>query len=269
MSDIFENLGFNFDTNRFGDAQYLSEGAQNMLKYAPLTISPWMVSDMSNGAIQMTNYYKNPTENLCSSIYTTSNNIVTFSDANNNTFIASDEIKILRDDLANLMIYITEFKSHTDNVSGVHTMTSNMDTIPSLMGATSYGNQALRILNTTDSIQNSTPILGCMTSLFINDELTANNNTLNTMYVTMQNNTVANTCTLSGATISTYIVQAQSISQLVNTRRTDDWSFYTNIVNLVSDHGKLSHFQALGNTETYLINNLIGTDHLINSLKNM
>jgi hypothetical protein len=263
MTSLFGKLGFNFDTNRFGDAQYLSPQAQAFLNTAPLRIDPWMQSDIANGNIMMTNYYKNPLGNVCNTLISNTNSIVIF--ANTVAFdFAQANANGLFESANTLLIELQQFKSHTDNLSGLTVMTSNTDTIPSLDTATTIGNQLLRILSTTDKIQNTTPMLGSMTSLYVSTELNSNNTIIASDFITL-NNAVSlsnGNCYLSAAQVDTINNHVNVLRDFVNLRRTSDWQFFSNATLIVTDTMKLTSFNAIGNTQNNLIYSLIGTDRL-------
>lgn len=269
MTSLFGKLGFNFDTDKFGDGQYLSVQAKAFLNAAPLRIDSWMQSDIANGNVQMTNYYKNPLSNVYNTLFANTSNIALF--ANTITFdFAAANAAALFVSANNLIIELNQFKLHTDNISGVTTMTSNTDTIPSLDTATSIGNFLLRILKTTDDIQNTTPMLGSMTSLFIGDELNSNNTIIASDYITLNTSvSIANgNCYLSNAQVLAINTHINTLKDLIQYRRVSDWNFFANATTIVMDTMRLTQFNNIGNTQTYLINNLIGTDKLKNSLAN-
>jgi hypothetical protein len=267
MTSLFGKLGFDFDTNEFGDAQYLSPPAKAFLNEAPMKIDSWMQSDIANGNIQLTDYYKNPLANDCISLLSNTNGI--FNIANTVPFeFAQANANNLIESANNLLIELEEFKNHTDNISGVVTMTSNTDTIPSLDTATTIGNQLLRILSVTDNIQNTTPMLGSMTSLFIGEEVNSNVFIIASDFITLNNaiSPVNGNCTLSATQVETINTHINILSNYINYRRTSDWNFFTNATIIVTDTMKLTSFNNIGNTQNYLINNLVGTDKLKSDL---
>jgi hypothetical protein len=169
----------------------------------------------------------------------------------------------------NTIVEVAKFKSHTDNVSGVVAMTSNQDTIPSLDSATSLGNYLLRVLSTTDGLSNTTPMLGSLTSLFINTELTANSVMLYNDLLTLQDSIdIGGNSTISLTQYNSIVANVTSVTNYTNLRRTSDWSFYTNARTMVMNSITLGKFDNMGNTQSYLIENLIGTDRLKQNLAN-
>ena len=121
----------------------------------------------------------------------------------------------------------------------------------------------------SDGLSNSTPMLGSFTSLFIGDELSANNTTINQDYVTISSLVRPNNmCYLTQSQAVTITNHINGANSLINTRRTHDWNFYAKSVELVNDYLVLDRFNNLGNTQTYLVNNYIGTETLVNNLAN-
>jgi len=269
MASIFERLGFNFDTNKFGDAQYLTPQAKAYLNAAPIELSQWQQDDIANGDVVLTKYYKNPLANDCNLLIANTTAIIDFiqtHEFDSDSGSANDTLLITAQNLANELGY---FASHTDNVSGVNVMTSNTDTIPSLDSASSIGNFLLRVVSVSDKIQNTTPLLGSMTSLFVGPEINSNVYVVNSNLTTLNNSDngmgVSNVTQSQVLTINTNL---ETLNTFIHYRRTSDWEFFTNATSIVLDTVTVSTFNNLGNTQTYLINNLIGTETLKNNLAN-
>lgn len=263
---VFKNLGFNFDTAKFGDAQYLTPQANNFLNTAPLTITEWQQNDMANNDVVPTNYYKNPMANVCALI--TANATLIYNFANTTPFDFASNTA-LESNATNTIISVSAFKTHTDNISGVSTMTSNTDVIPGLDSATRVGNYLLRIVNKTDGIANTTPMLGSMTSLFVSDEVNANAVSIYQDYLTLTTSVAPNgNCYISTTQLDAINGRLQTFNDFVNYRRTSDWNFFANANIIVTNSIKMDSFNNLGNTQNYLIQNLIGTDRLKNDLAN-
>lgn len=271
MSSVYSTLNFNFDTSKFGSALYLSPQAEAYLNAAPLAIPDWQKNDMANGNINMTDYYMNPTANVCANLSSNANTMIAFTpftDTANLFLYASVGANLLKANLNNLVIEINAFKLHTDNVSGVYTMTSNTDTIPSLDHATSIGNQLLRILSTTDDVANTVPLLGNMTSLFIANDIISYTTTMNSNMITLNNSVSGGISNISNSAMNLIISDVQTMNNYIALRRTSDWAFYTRSIQILDDYNKVSKFDSMGNTQTYLVNNLIGTERLKNNLAN-
>lgn len=271
MSSVYSTLNFSFDTSKFGSALYLSQQAEAYLNAAPLVIADWQKNDMANGNINMANYYQNPTANACALLLSNTNTMIAFApftDTANSFLYASAGADFLKANLNNLVVEINAFKSHTDNVSGVHTMTSNTDIIPSLEHATSIGNQLLRILSTTDGVSNTVPLLGNMTGLFVANDIISYTTTLASDIVKLNNSVSGGISNISNSAMNLIISDVQTMNNFIASTRTSDWAFYVQSIQILNDYNKVSKFNNMGNTQTYLVNNLIGTDRLKNNLAN-
>ena len=66
MSSIYNRLGYNFDTTKFGDDVNLSNGASNFLNNSSVNLSQWQVDDIASGTTS--GYYQNPYSSLLNRI---------------------------------------------------------------------------------------------------------------------------------------------------------------------------------------------------------
>ena len=119
------------------------------------------------------------------------------------------------------------------------------------------GKSAIYITNQTDGITNTSPILGSFTSLFIGPQLSANANTISSDYTTYQTGIQNDTLTLAQYGIIENDLNTASI--LMTTRQSADVTFYTNLKNMVNNYNTVKQFSNMGETQTYLIQNFIGT----------
>ena len=286
MASVYERLNFSFDTGKFGDSINLSESAKNYLNSSPDQLQAWQKSDLANGSIVATDYFKNPmidvTARLSGNVNTMSQIVQTINIFENgsNTSMGTS--------LTNLIIEIRNYLSHTSNISGVTeakaNVTENSTTIthfPDYRKAVSAGEQILMLTNTTDNVANSVPLLGNFTSLFITDDInTSANNIINDL-VTVRNSirvetitdagdppvtTTVNVSNLSANVFTTISANVTAANTLLSTRRLHDWNFYRNSLNILDDYNKVNSLGRVGNTQKYLINNMIGTDKYKNSL---
>lgn len=273
MSSVFGRLGFNFDTNAFGDAQHLTTGALNTLNAAPITIPDWQLTALGNGTVNKNDFVKNPHTGVCATLTANASaiRIITTNDPAN-TFpliVDTSYVQAVSDAANNYIIELAAFKSHTDNISGLGVESANAAAIPDYDLAVSVGQQILRITNVSDDVSNTTPMLGSFTSLFIGNELAANNTTINQDYITISSLVRPNgNCYLTQAQAVSIASHMNTAKNLVNLRRTHDWNFYAKSVEVVNDYLVLDRFNNLGSTQTYLVNNFIGTETLVNNLAN-
>ena len=278
MSSIFGRLNFNFDETKFGDSIYLTDEAKNYLNTAPTELQTWQINDIANGNIEMTDYYKNPVINVANQFKSNVQNLSTVL----STIEFYDNVvqsANLISGVANLIIEIESFKSHTNNVSGVNTAVSSTNELgtdalhfPDYDNAVNLGQQLLLLVNESDGVQNSTPLLGSMTSLFIEDDIVSNTAILVNDVITVNNslrlqgvdnNVYSN---LTSTQVNTILSHVTTANTLVAGRREHDWNFYRQGLAVLDDYFKVEKLTRTGNTQNYLVNNLIGTDRYKNNL---
>ena len=190
----------------------------------------------------------------------------------------------MKANLTNLIIEIRNYLSHTSNISGVTEARANISEISSVVThfpdynkAVSAGEQILMLTNATDGVANTVPLLGNFTSLFISDDITANANNIIRDLVTVRNSirieeiggevpTSSNISNLSANLITTITANVVAANTLLSTRRLHDWNFYRNSLNILDDYNKINALGRVGNTQKYLINNLVGTDKYKNNV---
>lgn len=269
-ANVFNRLSFSFDTSKFGDAIYLSASTKNFLNTQPISLETWQKNDLANGTIIATNYYKNPVLNLCNELQSSTQNlynlmltIVAYDTANGSGLESSANT---------LLSEIPLFNQHTSNVAGVtraeSTVPENGSPVvefPDYDTAVQVGQNLLMLLNNTDGIQDSTPLLGSMTSLFMGDDIAANTVIITGDFPILSSSTYLDGTGNLASNISTtqansIILHLQTASGMLNTRRLHDWNFYQQGLILLEDSNKIDNLENVGNTQLYLINNLIGTD---------
>jgi hypothetical protein len=265
---VFARLGYNFDSSRFSNAGLLTSNTQSLLQLTSnnTTFYDWQAVDLGAGSFNRAAYYKNPTANVVSQLssnlsllFTTVNTLGTpvlgvyTSITNTAAALASTTSACL--------IELGNFISHTNNISGYSTNTAT-PLIPTYDAILSVGNQLVMVLNKTDGIANTVGVMGAMTSLFINDLLSSNNASINSDYITI--NTAGASTTL--AQLNTASSHVSALYTMLNTRRNSDWTYYQNAQQVVRDYSQLTRFSNLSDTQTYMINNMIGTSQLISNI---
>jgi hypothetical protein len=177
------------------------------------------------------------------------------------------------------VIQIEEFRKHTNNVSGVNTAVSSTNELgtdalhfPDYDNAVNLGQQLLLLVNESDGVQNSTPLLGSMTSLFVGDELISNTTILVNDLLTVNNSLRLDApennvyCNLTSTQVNTILSHVTTANTLIAGRREHDWNFYRQGLAVLDDYFKVEKLTRTGNTQNYLVNNLIGTDRYKNNL---
>jgi len=268
-NSVFARLNYNFEDSKFGSSIYLTDGVKKYLTASNTNIPEWQQNDIADGvASNRSRYYKNPHANVIITLTSNANSIFTV--ANNdpaNTFtLAAAVAPALANAAKGYIIELASFKSHTDNISGLTATTDGNLTAPNYDLATGIGQQILKITNATDDVANATPMLGSFTSLYISDDLTGNNTIIANDWITMNSSIVAGNCTLTVSQVNTIIDHITTANSLIATRRNHDFNFYQKSRAIVNDYIFLTRFDNLGNTQNYMVENLIGTDFLKSNL---
>jgi hypothetical protein len=269
-TSILNRLTYNFDTTKFGDAIELSANTKTTLNNAPSDLKNWQKEAIANGPIDVTDYYKDPTANVVASLQAQVNamkstiNTVEIWDNNSGTGIATNAL--YNNFSANTITY---FKKHTSNISGV-TQSISANNTPDYGKIMAVGQGILVITSKSDNVANALPVLACMTSLFVNTEISLNTTIIAADVITLQNslrNEVNPTygytnvySNLSSVGVDALYSHALTANNLLWDRRTHDVNYYQDSSNVINDFSTVTRLNAVGNTQTYLINNYIGTD---------
>ena len=280
MSGVFERLQFNYDTSKFGNGQYLTQATMNYLNVANTTpvLSGWEKDDVANGVVSNSRYFKNPQANVTANLIISVSGIysVANTDSANVANVFPNSANVVPTLIAvsgDLIISLGAFYSHTDNISGVTTNTGADPDVPDYDSAVGLGQETLVLVNQTDQILNTSPMLGSFTSLFCNPELVANDSIMandwmiltHSLGLGMYANVSSN---LTSAQVNTIISHVNTLNSLVTTRKNHDWNFFKNARAVQNDVNYMYKFKAMGNTQMYLVNNYIGTDLLKANLAN-
>lgn len=270
---IYGRLGLNFDTAKFGAAATLSQEASNTLNLITQStggkLKDWQVNALNSGSLNRNDLYVNRANTFIQVMLANTNNIYINANTTNNF--------TLRDIANTLIIQLNEFKYHTDNISGVAVNTETAAganvavNVPTLASAENIGQLNMMTLAKTDGVQNTSAILGSFTSLFIQDELSANANTIASYdkqfagSINLVDDGMGNfsyTSNLSNAQITVIESYLSNTQNLIYERRMSDWNFYANSVKLSEDMQIIQEFDSMGGTMTYLVQNVVGTANL-------
>jgi hypothetical protein len=274
---VFGRLNFNFDNTKFGDAINLSDDAKNSLTNYSKIDEPdeWMITDMANGPIESTSYYRNPVLNVSNDIISSMTTLAATANSQQGMRITFKNTAIANNlsygAAANRIAEMNRFVSHTANVSGTSANIFQDPSVPTQDSIMALGNQLIVILNQTNGIQNTVGALGAMTSLFIESDLKANNDIISLYSQEIINNTIyvpglpgANTCQLSNSRLQEMVTTLDNLSNFVYTRRTSDWTFFARGFQIATENAFLHRFSknAMSTTQTLLINDYIGSNKL-------
>ena len=256
---VYATLGYNFsDPN--GVIQPLSKDAQNHLNAMPAFINSWQAKDISNNAVG--GYFQNPMDTHLNTIITVSGNlIIAANTANTNGY--SNALSIMTS-ANSLLTQAQSYLDHTNRISGVTAFSGQDLTNPYYDTAMGLGKTALYITNQTDGITNTSPILGSFTSLFVGPQIYSYANTLSADLIILTNAVSANT--LSNAQITQINTDITNTNSLLTARQTADVTYYANLRTFVNNYNSVKQFSNMGDTQTYLLNNFIGTPKLISRI---
>ena len=270
-SGVYATLGFNFsDPN--GTVQEFSANTQANLQQFPPVIKEWQATDLKNNDIG--GYHQNPVAGYLNTIKITANTICiaianaytsTGTDGNDQplppsyvgpslTAVSTAANNVINS--ANNMIF------HTDKVSGVTPMEGKEDTDinPYYKTLTAYGKQAIYITNQTDGIVDNSPILGSLTSLLVVPQFESYASNV-ALYLTKVNTIIAANSDPTGA-ITGIVSGLNEIKSFMDERRGHDVAFFTNVKNMVNKFNQMKAYSSAGETEKYLLNNVLGTDKI-------
>ena len=275
---VFARLGYNFDDPN-ETIQVFSDETKAQLNAVPALLDSWAGKDLATSNVS--SYYKNPVATDVQTISNSANSIVSLVTAANGLLGLTGTITTLFANIANtnLATVCQSYKLHTDRLSGVRNFdddvganTSAIYTSPYKDPAIGYGKSAMYIVNQTDGIVNTAPILGSFTSLFVGPQINANSSIISTYY-NIINYSITVTTDGGGNTIHTSNLSQTVVttidSQLANTtiflanRENHDKNYYANLKVVSEDYQELRKLQNLGESESTLIEDFIGTDKLL------
>lgn len=264
---LYATLGYNFNDPN-GQVRQFSANTQAVMTQFPPLIKSWQAQDIASNSVG--NYFQNPVSTSVNSIITVSNQIYILAnsvyDNANSTYSQTADLSPLIPIANALTITASSFLVHTNKVSGVTSINASTDANinPYYQTAVSYGKQVIYLTNQTDGIVNNSPIMGCMTSILIGPQVSANSNTLSSDYIILSNGISGNT--LSNAQVTQITTDLTNLNTLLSTRQTSDVTFFGKLQTLVNNYNTTKQFASMGETETYLVNNLIGTPSLVSKI---
>lgn len=252
---IFGRLGYDA-ANTSNIVSPLSANVISTMSNLPPLLNTWQTADAANNDVG--GYFQNPVANLTQSIWNVANSIIAIPDLNYVAALANVSLS------ANaLSLSANNFYSHTNRLSGVSTNDDN-PSLPHYNSAVAVSKVVMYITFQSDGIQNNAPMMGNFTSLTQANNLTISYNTIINYANTIANsiNHASNTTNLTAVQINTIQQGMNVATDLMNSRRTADVNFYYNSQSIVNDYNTLKQFSNPGQSESYLLNNFVGTDKL-------
>ena len=264
---LYATLGYNFDDPN-GSVNTLSAETQQTMSNLPPVITAWQAQDIKNSSVG--GYFQNPVATSVNSIITVSNQIYVLANSisgnANTTYAGTANLASLIPSAQTLNSTASSFLVHTNKVSGVTSINGQTDieTNPYYQTAVNYGKQAVHLTNQTDGVVNNSPIMGCMTSILVGPQITANSDILSSDYIILTGGVSGNT--LSNSQVTLITTHMNNINSFLSGRQSSDVTFFGNLRNLVNNYNTTKPLTSMGETESYLCNNLIGTTKLISRI---
>jgi hypothetical protein len=220
MASIYNRLGYNFDTTKFGNDVNLAPGANNFLNNSSVNLSQWQVDDIASASAS--GYYQNPYTSVLNNITVVLTGMASNCNTSSVSFdTAGDQANTLSAAINNALTSVSNFTTHTNYISGVE-RSANTVLYPDLNTALSIGRQVLTLTNKADQTQNNVPILGNFTSLYIRDDVNLKSNSITQDSITLGNslylldgNTYSN---ISVSAINTIITDVNALESLLTVR---------------------------------------------------
>ena len=244
---LISKLQTNFDNSKFGNSIELTNETKETLNNSPFGLKEWQKELVRNGPNNLTDYYRDPTINVVSSLETQVNlmkSVINSIEIWDNNSATGQATNILYNTFSTDTI--NYFKKHTSNISGLTTSLGTAGTnIPDHVKIMSLGQTTILLVHNIDGSANALPLLGCMTSLFVNDEITSNTAVITNDIITLQNSkrTVVDPDTgysnvysnLSSVGVDALYAHALTANNLLWDRRTHDFTVFGNSMNILND----------------------------------
>jgi hypothetical protein len=276
MATLFQKLGYNY-SDPHGDITEFSANTKEHLAAVPSLIENWQTQDISDSNVG--SYNQNPVGTVsttisvtASSMYNVMNSNVTYSVSGVSAVMAN-----VMNSTSSLYTSANNFKDHTDRVSGVTSYGDYITEAGSSIASTKpfrdtvkgYARTLMYIIYQTDGISNTAIMNGALTSLFTGPEM----NVYATSIQTYSNTLNASLTTTPNGTSNLTLTQANilysgitSMISFMDTRRTHDETFFTNMKTMVNDYKTVREFSNMGESETTVVNNYTGTSKLLTRL---
>jgi len=264
---IFGRLGYApYSGSNVSD---LSAAVKKQMDTMPAMLQPWQKTDMENSNVG--GYFTNPVKVATEDLWDSANNIIAVPNLSQISNISS-----ILTSAQSLFTAANNFIQHTDRISGLTEPPEDNPTLPTYKTASSVGKMVMYLVYQTDGVQNNAPIVGCFSSLYTNDDLVTYQNIIQGYATTIQNSinvesieeppSTTYTSNLTQQQVSSMVTNLGNIVTFMNSRRTSDVNFYYNSRTIVDEYNTMKTFNNMGQTETDMVTNLIGSDKLLQRL---
>lgn len=264
MGTLFDSLQLNFDTSKFGNALDPRGTLKEEIIVTPPPVTKWQYDAVAANNVARTTYLKNPLANVVNTIISIANSIY----MSTNTYVY---LPNANSSVYNLEIAANNFFRHTQRLSGLEVSTNSA--LPDFFSATSYGRSVFPILSKFEGVSNNSPILGSMTSLFVESDLLTYSVSLSAAKIELQNSIVSAgfpvvtySSNLSSIRISEICNLMNTAASFMDTRRIHDVNFFGRVIQVSNNYMEISRYSGFADIEAHLIENYIGTQTLKNNL---
>lgn len=196
-------------------------------------------------------YYQNPVSEHASNLVNILINISANAQIKGYTTIKTESDNSLTSNNANT------FLQHTNRLSGVEPLTADTVQLPHYETCIGLGKALTYIVYQSDGISNNAVMMGNFGSLFTSNTLINLNNTLYNDLLLIKSATL-----LTPTQNAAIILDIQTANSFVANSVSQDVSYYANCNSVLASYNSVKGLNQMGDTEKYLVNNLIGTDKL-------
>lgn len=250
---IFDRL--NFPASMSNNTIEFSENTQKSLANLPPILTTWQMEDIANS--NTSGYFTNPVSSYANTIRSTLISIETNAILCNLTTIASTANTVVNSNTH------ADFISHTNRISGVSPVDTDNALLPQYNNCIGIGKALTYIIYQSDGISNNAVLMGNFGSLYTANTLSSYSSNLANDLILIQNSIMIDgNSNLSVAQISSIISDINSTNNFIYSSVTQDVNFYNNSRAVVDDYNSVKGFGHMGDTEKYLVNNLIGSEKL-------
>jgi hypothetical protein len=276
MATLFSKLGYNY-SDPHGDVTSLSADTIEHLDSLPSIIEDWQSQDIADNNVG--GYNQNPLGTISTSIAVSANailNVASTIEIFTNMGV-SNVMANIANSANNLITTANNFKDHTDRVSGVTSYADYITEAGSAIASTKpfkdtikgYSKLLMYVIYQTDGISNTSIMYGAQTSLFTGPDINVYYTALST-YANIINSSISYTpnvtSNLTSTQANTIYAMIANTASFIDTRRTHDETFFTNMKTMVSDYQQTRQFSNMGESETDLVNNYTGSSKILTRL---
>lgn len=261
MTTIYERL--QFPAGLENETIEYSNSTVHTLNSMPSMLDDWQKSDIGNNTASIASYYKNPVSANANTLITTVNQV-------SSATSGVPELDGIVTACSTAVTAINNFRNHADRISGVVQPNSTTSGLPHYKMAIGFGKVLAHIVYQSDGVTNNSVMIGSFGSLFKNDSINTMKDILTPYITIITDSLVVNVETelvessnLASEVITTITDEVANVTTTLNNSRTSDVNFYNRSKEIIEEYNNVRGFTNSGETENFLLNNLIGSDKLL------